>query len=186
MLVAVTGASGLIGTALVRRLQAEGHQVLRLTRSRPSAPDQVRWDPAAGELDPDALAKADAVVHLAAKNIGEHLRWNARTKRELLESRVEGTGLVARTMAEPGHQGARGERGGPRGAGVRVRGRVTTATGATRCSPSRAAAAPGSWPTWCGGGRRPPTRPGRPGCGSCTCAPASSRTPPGPGCPSRP
>jgi len=100
MLVAVTGASGLIGTALVERLHAEGHQVLRLTRSRPAAPDQVHWDPASGELDPDALAKADAVVHLAATNIGEHLRWNARIKRELLESRVEGTSLVARTMAE--------------------------------------------------------------------------------------
>ena len=100
MLVAVTGASGLIGTALVERLHAEGHQVLRLTRSRPPAPDQVHWDPASGELDPDALAKADAVVHLAATNIGEHLRWNARIKRELLESRVEGTSLVARTMAE--------------------------------------------------------------------------------------
>jgi uncharacterized protein (TIGR01777 family) len=100
MLVAVTGASGLIGTALVERLHAEGHQVLRLTRSRPAAPDQVHWDPASGELDPDALAKADAVVHLAATNIGEHLRWTARIKRELLESRVEGTSLVARTMAE--------------------------------------------------------------------------------------
>ena len=71
MLVAVTGASGLIGTALTRRLRAEGHQVLRLTRSRPTGADQAQWDPAAGQLDPDALAKADAVVHLAAKNIGE-------------------------------------------------------------------------------------------------------------------
>jgi uncharacterized protein len=100
MLVAVTGASGLIGTALVERLHARGHQVLRLTRSRPAGPDQVHWDPAGGELDPDVLAKADAVVHLAATNIGEHLRWNARIKRELLESRVEGTSLVARAMAE--------------------------------------------------------------------------------------
>ena len=100
MLVAVTGASGLIGTALVRRLEAEGHQVLRLTRSRPSGPDQLQWDPTAGRLDPDALAKADAVVHLAAANIGDKLRWTARTKREILQTRVEGTGLVARTMAE--------------------------------------------------------------------------------------
>jgi uncharacterized protein (TIGR01777 family) len=100
MLVAVTGASGLIGTALVERLHAGGHRVLRLTRSRPAAPDQAHWDPAAGELDPDALAKADAVVHLAARNIADRLRWNARIKRELLESRVEGTSLVARTMAE--------------------------------------------------------------------------------------
>jgi uncharacterized protein len=109
MLVAVTGASGLIGSALTRRLRAEGHQVLRLTRSRPSAPDQVPWDPTAGRLDADALAKVDAVVHLAAKNLGERLRWNARVKRELLESRVEGTALVARTMAD-----LAGRSGGPR------------------------------------------------------------------------
>ena len=99
MLVAVTGASGLIGTAVVRRLQAEGYQVLRLTRSRPSGPDQVQWDPMAGRLDPDALAEADAVVHLAARNIGDRLRWTAATKRDLLQTRVEGTGLVAGTMA---------------------------------------------------------------------------------------
>ena len=109
MLVAVTGASGLIGTALTRRLQDEGHQVLRLTRSRPTSADQVQWDPTAGRLDADALAKADAVVHLAAKNLGERLRWNARVKRELLESRVEGTALVARTMAD-----LAGRSGGPR------------------------------------------------------------------------
>lgn len=109
MLVAVTGASGLIGTALTRRLQDEGHQVLRLTRSRPGSADQVQWDPTAGRLDADALAKADAVVHLAAKNLGERLRWNARVKRELLESRVEGTALVARTMAD-----LAGRSGGPR------------------------------------------------------------------------
>jgi uncharacterized protein (TIGR01777 family) len=111
MLVAVTGASGLIGTALARRLEAEGHQVLRLTRSRPTGPGQVQWDPAAGRLDPDALAKADAVVHLAGAGIGDKLRWTAKVKRDILQSRVEGTGLVARTMAElaegPGPGGPR-------------------------------------------------------------------------------
>jgi uncharacterized protein len=109
MLVAVTGASGLIGAALVRRLAAEGHQVLRLTRSRPAAPDQLHWDPASGELDPGGLAEADAVVHLAAKSLDEQLRWTAATKRALVESRLVGTGLVARTMADL----ARGP-GGPR------------------------------------------------------------------------
>ena len=109
MLVAVTGASGLIGTALARWLEAEGHQVLRLTRSRPTGPGQVQWDPAAGRLDPDALAKADAVVHLAGAGIGDKLRWTARVKREILTSRVEGTSLVARTMAELAEGG-----GGPR------------------------------------------------------------------------
>jgi NAD dependent epimerase/dehydratase family enzyme len=99
MLVAVTGASGLIGTALTRRLRQTGHQVLRLTRSEPTEPDQVRWDPRAGLLDPDDLAKADAVVHLAARNLGDRLRWTAGIKRELLQSRVQGTNLVARAMA---------------------------------------------------------------------------------------
>src|SRR4029453_15504879 len=111
MLVAVTGASGLIGTALTRRLRAEGHEVLRLTRSAPTGPDQAPWAPAAGRLAPDALAKADAVVHLAARNLGDRLRWTPKVKRELLSSRVEGTALVARTMAElAGGSGA----GGPR------------------------------------------------------------------------
>jgi uncharacterized protein (TIGR01777 family) len=109
MLVAVTGASGLIGSALARRLEAGGHQVLRLTRSEPTGPGQVRWDPAAGRLDPDALAKADAVVHLAGAGIGDKLLWTAEVKREILQSRVEGTGLVARTMAELAQNG-----GGPR------------------------------------------------------------------------
>ena len=99
MLVAVTGASGLIGTALTRRLREAGHQVLRLTRSEPTGPDQVRWDPKVGRLDPDDLAEADAVVHLAGVNIAAHLRWTGKVKRELLESRVQGTGLVARAMA---------------------------------------------------------------------------------------
>jgi uncharacterized protein (TIGR01777 family) len=112
MLVAVTGASGLIGTALAKRLEAEGHQVLRLTRSRPTGPGQVRWDPAAGRLDPDALAKADAVVHLAGANIGDKLRWTDRTKREILQSRVQGTGLVARTLADLAS--GSGGSGGPR------------------------------------------------------------------------
>jgi uncharacterized protein len=83
--------------------------VLRVTRSAATEPDQLRWDPTAGRLDPDALAKADAVVHLAGKNIGEHLRWNARIKRQLLQSRVDGTGLIARTMAD-----LAGGPGGPR------------------------------------------------------------------------
>jgi uncharacterized protein (TIGR01777 family) len=99
VLVAVTGATGLIGSALVRRLTADGHQVVRFTRSRPAGPDQAGWDPLAGEIDAAAVARADAVVHLAGKSIGEGLRWTARTKEEILQSRVRGTRLVAETMA---------------------------------------------------------------------------------------
>jgi uncharacterized protein len=108
VLVAVTGSTGLIGTPLVRRLTAEGHQVLRLTRSRPTGPDQSRWDPMGGRIDADALATADAVVHLAGRGIGDGLRWTRKVKREILQSRVRGTRLLAETMA-----GAAGS-GGPR------------------------------------------------------------------------
>jgi len=108
MLVAVTGSTGLIGTALVRRLEADGHQVLRFTRSRPSGPDQRQWDPMAGRIDADALARADAVVHLAGRGIGDGIRWTRKIKEEILQSRVRGTRLLAETMA-----GAAGS-GGPR------------------------------------------------------------------------
>ena len=106
MLVAVTGSTGLIGSALVRRLEAEGHRVLRFTRPRSKGsagspgPDRALWDPMAGRIDADALAKADAVVHLAGRGIGDGLRWTRRIKDEILQSRVRGTRLLAETMAK--------------------------------------------------------------------------------------
>jgi uncharacterized protein (TIGR01777 family) len=111
MLVAVTGSTGLIGTALVRRLEAEGHRVLRFTRPRSTGrdaepgPEQAHWDPMAGRIDADALAKADAVVHLAGRGIGDGLRWTRRIKDEILQSRVRGTRLLAETMADAAASG---------------------------------------------------------------------------------
>jgi uncharacterized protein (TIGR01777 family) len=98
MRIAVTGATGLIGTALVSRLTADGHEAIRFTRSPSPGPGAARWDPASGIIDAGALAKADAVVHLAGRSIGA-LRWTARVKREILSSRVNGTRLLAETMA---------------------------------------------------------------------------------------
>jgi hypothetical protein len=104
MLVAVTGSTGLIGSALVRRLEADGHQVLRFTRPQSKGsdggPDRALWDPMTGRIDADALAKADAVVHLAGRGIGDGLRWTRRIKDEILQSRVRGTRLLAETMAK--------------------------------------------------------------------------------------
>jgi uncharacterized protein len=105
VLVAVTGSTGLIGSALVRRLEADGHQVLRLTRSPAAGPDQSQWDPMAGRIDADALAKADAVVHLAGRGIGDGLRWTRKVKDEIRESRVRGTRLLAETMADAAPSG---------------------------------------------------------------------------------
>ena len=96
--VAVTGSHGLIGTALLRRLRAEGHRVVRLVRGNPEASDDVRWDPAAGTIDAAGLEGVDAVVHLAGAGIGDR-RWTEARKRLIVESRTQGTDLLARTLA---------------------------------------------------------------------------------------
>ncbi len=98
MKVAVTGASGLIGSALVPALRARGHEVIRLVRRAPSAPDEVRWDPAAGTVDLAGLQGIDAVVHLAGAGVGDK-RWTEAYKKEILDSRVQGTTTIAQAMA---------------------------------------------------------------------------------------
>ena len=96
--IAITGATGLIGRALVPLLAAAGHEVKRLVRSRDRlGPGDVYWNPAAGEIDDDGLDGLDAVVHLAGETVSE--RWTKAHKRAILESRVQGTGLLARTLA---------------------------------------------------------------------------------------
>jgi uncharacterized protein len=72
--------------------------VVAVSRSATPGPDSVRWDPMAGEIDPAGLEGADAVVHLAGANIGAK-RWSAATKREVRDSRLRGTDLLARTLA---------------------------------------------------------------------------------------
>jgi uncharacterized protein len=98
MRVAVTGASGLIGSALVPHLRSVGHEVVRLVRRPAAAADELTWDPAAGTADLDALQGVDGVVHLAGAGVGDH-RWTDAYKREILDSRVQGTGTIARALA---------------------------------------------------------------------------------------
>ncbi|MGP3988626.1 TIGR01777 family oxidoreductase [Streptomyces sp. 3N207] len=98
MRIAVTGSTGLIGSALTRSLRAEGHDVLRLVRRPAAAADELRWDPAGGTVEVAGLAGCEAVVHLAGAGVGEH-RWTESYKRELRDSRVLGTRTLADALA---------------------------------------------------------------------------------------
>jgi uncharacterized protein (TIGR01777 family) len=97
MRILMSGGSGLIGSALTRRLSADGHTVLRLVR-RPAKEGELTWDPAAGTLDPAAFDDCDAVINLSGAGIGDK-RWTDDYKAELLSSRVRATELLATTMA---------------------------------------------------------------------------------------
>lgn len=101
MRIAITGASGLIGTALAKSLIKDDHSVVKLVRRAPRAPDEVRWDPAAQEIDTAGIAGVDAIVHLAGAGVGDH-RWTDAYKAEILDSRVLGTTTIARAAAELG------------------------------------------------------------------------------------
>jgi uncharacterized protein (TIGR01777 family) len=99
MFVAVTGSTGLIGSAVVDALRRDAHEVVPVVRgSGGGSTPTVRWDPKAGTIDAAGLAGVDGVVHLAGAGIADH-RWTDEYKRELVDSRVLGTGLIARTVA---------------------------------------------------------------------------------------
>lgn len=95
--IAITGASGLIGTRLTTRLRIRGHEVVPMVRGR-AKPGQVRWNPN-GAWDPAPLEGIDAVVHLAGESIGSKLRWTSEAKRAIRDSRVVGTRSLADALA---------------------------------------------------------------------------------------
>lgn len=96
--VAITGASGLIGGALSAFLRERGDEVVRLVRRPATAPDEVRWDPAARRLDPADLEGVTGLVNLAGAGVGDK-RWTPSYQHEILASRVDSTTTVATTLA---------------------------------------------------------------------------------------
>jgi uncharacterized protein (TIGR01777 family) len=92
--VAVTGATGLIGTALVAQLKSDGYQVQKLVRRPVRTADEVFWDPIKGEVDTNSLEGVDAVFHLAGASVGGK-RWSAAYRSEILNSRLLGTTTIA-------------------------------------------------------------------------------------------
>ena len=99
--VAITGSTGLIGSALSAALRERGDQVVRLVRRAPSAADEVEWDPAARRLDPGTLEGVTAVVNLAGAGVGDK-RWTPSYQQLILSSRVDSTATVARALVELG------------------------------------------------------------------------------------
>jgi uncharacterized protein (TIGR01777 family) len=97
--IAITGASGLIGTALVGYLKSEGHTVQRLVRRTAVAPDEVQWDPKTGFVDLEPLRGVDAIIHLAGVGVGDK-RWSKKYKAEILNSRLLGTTAIAHAVTE--------------------------------------------------------------------------------------
>ena len=97
--VLISGADGLIGSRLVPFLTTGGHRVVKLVRRPPHNQDEIFWDPAAGQIDAGAMAalSPDAVIHLAGENIGQG-RWTAAKKKRIIDSREQGTRLLASTL----------------------------------------------------------------------------------------
>jgi uncharacterized protein (TIGR01777 family) len=96
--IAVTGASGLIGSALVGYLKSQGHTVQRLVRRAAVSSEEITWDPIAGTVDMEALAGVDAVIHLAGAGVSDK-RWTKKYRAEILNSRLLGTTTIAKAVA---------------------------------------------------------------------------------------
>ena len=98
MNILVTGSSGLIGSRLCAVLAKDNHRVLHMVRRTPARANEVKWDPRAGTLDKSALEGLEAVVHLAGESIASG-RWTAEKRRRIRQSRIQGTGLLAQSLA---------------------------------------------------------------------------------------
>lgn len=98
MRIAISGASGLVGTSLQAALRRDGHQIQRIVRRPAAGLDEVAWDPSTRTIDIDSLVGVDAVIHLAGAGVGDK-RWTAEYRDTILRSRVEGTETIATAVA---------------------------------------------------------------------------------------
>lgn len=98
MRIVVSGGSGFIGVPLVRRLRADGHEVVQLVRRLPRTDDEVEWDPASGRLDGSALEGVAAAVNLSGAGVGDH-RWTAEYRRTVRDSRVDASRTLSTALA---------------------------------------------------------------------------------------
>ncbi len=98
MRIVLSGGSGLIGVLLKPQLQSAGHELISLVRHEPRNNAEAQWDPQSGRIDAGKLKDVDAAIHLSGKNVA--VRWNAKRKAELIQSRVESTRLLCKTLAE--------------------------------------------------------------------------------------
>ena len=96
--IAISGASGLIGTALCGQLRNDGHTVLRFVRRESKSTDEIRWDPKTGDVELSKLEGVNAVIHLAGAGVGEK-RWTSKYRAEILNSRLLGTTAIAQAVA---------------------------------------------------------------------------------------
>ena len=97
--IAITGASGLIGTALVGKLKSDGYTVQRLVRRPTVSAEEIFWNPTTQEIDLEALVGVDAVIHLAGAGVGDK-RWTKKYKSEILNSRLLGTTTIANAVSQ--------------------------------------------------------------------------------------
>jgi len=97
MRIALTGATGLLGTSLAPSLRSEGHEVVPVVRRRAEG-NEITWNPEEGTIDAEKLHGVDAVVHLAGAGVGDH-RWSAAYKRTILSSRVKGTTTLSAALS---------------------------------------------------------------------------------------
>ena len=103
MRVLISGASGLVGSEVIRQLEAQGHEALRLVRRKPTSANEVEWNPATGFIQEGIMETVDAVVNMAGATTGK-IPWTSKYKQEIINSRLDSTRTLVKAMAAAKHR----------------------------------------------------------------------------------